>query len=163
VPNTSVLSIGAPITNRYTPLGTARGYDPVGPPHPPPGRYVPFRSAASSEWTAGGVVASAPDLATWGRALFAGRVVDRRGLREILRFVPTVDGTDYATYGLGVAQRHIVERDVVGAHGRFWGFSSELWHDPATRATVAVLWNDTVLLRSPDVADTLLEVVRLSR
>jgi CubicO group peptidase (beta-lactamase class C family) len=27
----------------------------------------------------------------------------------------------------------------------------------------AVLWNDTLLLRSPDVADTLLEVVRLGR
>jgi CubicO group peptidase (beta-lactamase class C family) len=144
------------------PPGTARGYDPVGPPHPLPGRYVPFRSAASSEWTAGGVVATAPDVATWGRALFAGRVVDRRGLREILRFVPTGD-VSYVTYGLGVAQRHIVERDVVGASGRFWGFNSELWHDPATRATVAVLWNDTVLLRSPHVADILLEAVRLGR
>ena len=145
------------------PPGTARGYDPVGPPIPPPGRYVPFRSAASSEWTAAGVVAAAPDLATWGRALFAGRVVDRRGLREILRFVPTGDVGYYLTYGLGVAQRHVVERDVVGASGRFWGFSSELWHDPATRATVAVLWNDTTLLHSPDVADSLLEVVRLGR
>ncbi|HET9740902.1 MAG TPA: serine hydrolase domain-containing protein [Solirubrobacteraceae bacterium] len=145
------------------PPATARGYDAVGPQPPPPGRYVPFRSAASSEWTAAGVVATAPAVATWGRALFAGRVVDRRGLREILRFVPTGDDSFYATYGLGVAQRHIVERDVVGASGRFWGFSSELWHDPATRATVAVLWNDTVLLRSPDVADTLLEVVRLGR
>ena len=66
-------------------------------------------------------------------------------------------------YGLGVAQRHIVDRDVVGASGRFWGYSSELWRDPATRATVAVLWNDTLLLHSPDVADTLLEVVRRGR
>lgn len=145
------------------PPGSARAYISVGSLAPPPGRYVPFRSAASSEWTAAGVVATAPDLATWGRALFAGRVVDRRGLREILRFVPTVDGRDYAAYGLGVAQRHIVERDVAGASGRAWGFGSELWHDPATRATVAVLWNDTLLLRSPHVADILLEVVRLGR
>ncbi len=145
------------------PPGTARGYDPVGPPAPPPGRYVPFRSAASSEWTAAGVVATAPGVATWGRELFAGRVVDRRGLREMLRFVDTGEDSYYAKYGLGVAQRHIVDRDIVGASGRFWGYNSELWHDPATRATVAVLWNDTLLLRSPDVADSLLEVVRLGR
>jgi D-alanyl-D-alanine carboxypeptidase len=145
------------------PPGTARGYDPVGPPSPSPGRYVPFRSVASSEWTAGGVVATAPEVATWGRALFAGRVVDRRGLREMLRFVPTGDVASYAKYGLGVAQRHIVDRDVLGASGRLWGYSSELWHDPATGATVAVLWNDTLLLHSPDVADALLEVVRRAR
>ena len=145
------------------PPDTARGYHPVGRPFPPPGRYVPFRSAASSEWTAAGVVATAPDVATWGRALFAGDVLDRRGLGEMLRFVATGDETFYAKYGLGVAQRHIVDRDVVGASGRFWGYSSELWHDPATRATVAVLWNDTLLLHSPDVADTLLEVVRRGR
>ena len=145
------------------PPGTARGYDPVGPPFPAPGRYVPFRSAASSEWTAAGVVATAPDVATWGRALFAGRVVDRRGLGEMLRFVATGDDTFYVKYGLGVAQRHVVDRDVVGASGRFWGYNSELWHDPATRATVAVLWNDPLLLHSPDVADTLLEVVRHGR
>jgi hypothetical protein len=67
------------------------------------------------------VVATAPDVATWGRALFAGRVVDRRGLREMLRFVPTGHDSYYAKYGLGVAQRHIVDRDVVGASGRSWG------------------------------------------
>ena len=145
------------------PPGTARGYDPLGPPASPPGRYVPSRSFASSEWTAAGVVATAPDVATWGRALFAGRVVDRSGLREMLRFVDTGEDTYYTKYGLGIAQRHIVDRDVIGASGRFWGYNSELWHDPATRATVAVLWNDTFLLGSPDVADTLLEVVRLDR
>jgi D-alanyl-D-alanine carboxypeptidase len=143
------------------PPGTARGYDRIGPPAPPPGRYVPFRSLATAEWTAAGVVATAPELATWGRALFAGRVIDARGLREMLHVVPTGETTDYTKYGLGVAQRHIVERDVVGASGRFLGYNSELWRDPVTRATVAVLWNDTVLLHSPDVADTLLEVVRL--
>ena len=143
------------------PSGTARGYDPLGPPASPPGRYVPFRSFASSEWTAAGVVASAPEVATWGRALFAGRVVGQSGLREMLRFVDTGEDTYYTKYGLGLAQRHIVDRDIVGASGRFWGYSSELWHDPATRATVAVLWNDTLLLRGPDVADSLLEVVRL--
>jgi CubicO group peptidase (beta-lactamase class C family) len=109
------------------------------------------------------VVATAPEVATWGGELFAGRVLDRRGLREMLRFVPAGGGSHYDKYGLGIAQRHIVERDVVGASGRFWGYSSELWHDPATRATVAVLWNDPLLLRSPDVADSLLEVVRLGR
>ena len=146
------------------PPGTARGYDPVGPPFPGAGalRPVPL-SAASSEWTAAGVVATAPDVATWGRAVFAGRVVDRRGLGEMLRFVATGDDTFSGQSGLGVAQRHVVDRDVVGASGRFWGYNSELWHDPATRATVAVLWNDTLLLHSPDVADTLLEVVRHGR
>jgi hypothetical protein len=78
------------------PPGIARGYDPIGPPAPPPGRYVPFRSAATAEWTAAGVVATAPDLATWGRALFAGRVVDQRGLREMLHVVSTGDATYYA-------------------------------------------------------------------
>jgi hypothetical protein len=85
----------------------------------------------------------------------------RHSIPRLLEVRP--EDTFYVKYGLGVAQRHIVDRDIVGASGRFWGYNSELWHDPATRATVAVLWNDTVLLRSPDVADTLLEVVRLSR
>ena len=141
------------------PPGTARGFPPTADTFPAPGRYVPFRSVASTEWTAAGMVANAPDLATWGRALFAGRVVGRDGLREMLRTVPA-RGPAYTDYGLGLARRHIVERDVTGASGRFPGYASDLWHDPKTRATVAVLWNDTLLLGSADVADTLLEVVR---
>ena len=143
------------------PQGAARGFDAVDGPGPAPGRYVPFRSIASSEWTAAGAVATAPQLARWGRDLFAGRVVGDRGLREMLRLVPA--GRVYKRYGLGLAQRHIVERDVLGASGRLWGYNSELWHDPLTGATVAVLWNDTLLLRSPVVADSLLEVVRRHR
>ena len=144
------------------PPGTARGYDPVGPPSPPPGRYVPFRSAASSEWTAGGAVATAPDVATWGRALSLGTSSTAAGCARYCASSRPAR-TPTTRIRARVAQRHIVDRDVVGASGRFLGYNSELWHDPATRATVAVLWNDTLLLRSPDVADTLLEVVRLGR
>ena len=141
------------------PRDSARGYGTQGPTIPRPGRYVSYRSIASSEWTAAGMVASAPALARWGHALFTARVVTRESLKQMLDFVPA-DMLDYTGYGLGIARRHIVERDVHGASGMFPGFASEMWHDPTERATVAVLWNDPTILHRPEIADSLLELVR---
>ena len=130
------------------PPGSARGYGTQGPPIPRPGRYVSYPSIASSEWTAAGMVATAPALARWGQALFTGRVVTRESLDQMLDFVPA-DMIGYTGYGLGIGQRRIVERDVHGATGTHPGFASELWHDPTQRATVAVLWNDPTILHGP--------------
>jgi D-alanyl-D-alanine carboxypeptidase len=141
------------------PRGSARGYGTQGPTIPRPGRYVSYRSIASSEWTAAGMVATAPELARWGQALFTGRVVTRESLKQMLDFVPA-DMIGYTGYGLGIGQRHIVERDVQGATGTHPGFASEMWHDPTQHATVAVLWNDPTILHGPEIADTLLELVR---
>ena len=81
------------------PRDSARGYGTQGPTIPRPGRYVSYRSIASSEWTAAGMVASAPALARWGHALFTARVVTRESLKQMLDFVPA-DMLDYTGYGL---------------------------------------------------------------
>jgi D-alanyl-D-alanine carboxypeptidase len=143
----------------------ARGYGDPG----PDGRsretsdnsgYVPYRSIASTEWTAAGIVASAESLARWGDALFTGRVVKPSSLKQMVAFVPAND-IGYDGYGLGIG-RHTpagIGRPLWAVNGLSNGFGAVLWHLPSQRVTVAVLWNDTGQPVTDDIAEALLQTV----
>jgi D-alanyl-D-alanine carboxypeptidase len=120
--------------------------------------FVPYRSVASSAWTAGGIVASAESVARFGDALIRGSLLVRNGRKEMTAFVPA-EGP-YSAYGLGLGRKYStrVSADLWGAVGNFPGFGGTLAHLPSEGVTVVVLANhdDTTGLTA-DLADRLLE------
>lgn len=88
-------------------------------------------------WGSGAMVSSAPDLARWGDALYAGDLLGPALRREMLQ----VNADDY---GLGV-QRIELDADTVGyGHtGLLNTYTTLLVHLPAERVTLALLVNRT--------------------
>jgi D-alanyl-D-alanine carboxypeptidase len=129
--------------------GAAHGYGPA-----PGGRrdrdlsdgsgFVPYRSAASASWTAGGIVASAPAVARFGDAVLRGELLDHAARRQMTDFRDTGSGRGYGAYALGLGQiymNRISERPVWAALGIAPGFGSTLAHVPDKGISVAVLAN----------------------
>src|SRR4051794_26220255 len=118
---------------------------------------VPYRSVASSVWTAGGMVASAESVARLGDAVFRGGALSRNGRKEMTEFVPA--GGPYRAYGLGVGEVPSTRvGDLWGAIGNFPGFGSTLAYLPTRGVTVVVLANrDEATRVTADLADRLLE------
>jgi D-alanyl-D-alanine carboxypeptidase len=119
-------------------------------------RWIPYDSLASTEWSAGGMFASAEGVAIFGDALFRGNIVRPAAIREMVDFVPAAFG-DYIGYGLGVGKRFFSDLggEVWGSVGRVEGFFADLWHVPSRGVTVTVLAND-IRIDTTEVADTLL-------
>ena len=102
------------------------------------GRYAPYPSEASSGWTAGGMVASAPSVARFADALLRGELLSPDWRRQLLRFVPA--GEDYDGYGLGVGKGQTPTGEQVWGHlGAGRGFDTCAFHFPARAITVVVL------------------------
>ncbi|HSH21347.1 MAG TPA: serine hydrolase domain-containing protein [Candidatus Caenarcaniphilales bacterium] len=101
--------------------------------------YRPTTSAATVAWAAGGVVASADDLATWGNELYGGDVLAPESLAQVI----DVDATPQtsATYGLGTRTNVFQGSRAFGHTGSLRGFMAAMWHLPAEDVTVVVLTN----------------------
>lgn len=118
--------------------------------------YRPTRSAATVAWAAGAIVASAPDLATWARALYDGD--------EVVAAEYVAQMTDFAAnpysgleYGLGTRTRILNGHRMVGHTGSLRGFAAAMWHFPDLDVTVVVLSNRGRIDVNP-VADALARV-----
>ncbi|MDQ3938777.1 MAG: serine hydrolase [Chloroflexota bacterium] len=101
--------------------------------------YRPTRSAASVAWAAGGIVATAEDIATWASALYGGQLLEPNSQTEL---------TDYAyspyargTYALGTRTRVLDGARMFGHTGSLRGYMAAMWHFPAEELTVVVLTN----------------------
>lgn len=104
------------------------------------GRYSPFPSEASAEWTAGGMVASAPSVAHFADALLRGELLSRDARRQVLRSVGAAEV--YDRYGLGVGEvRSPTGEDERGQVSEGPGFVGAVWYFPGRAITVAVLSN----------------------
>ena len=101
------------------------------------------------EWTAGGLVANATDLARWARALYAGDVLPRPWLERMLDAKPTGSKHVPGGYGLGTAVWKGDHGPVYGHSGWFPGYSSEIGYFPEHGLAVAVMFNtdDASVLR----------------
>jgi D-alanyl-D-alanine carboxypeptidase len=92
-------------------------------------------------WAAGGAISTAADVASWGRALGDGTLLNPTWQRRRLDSVqPTVPGTGSATspgYGLAIAKFG----PVYGHTGELPGFQSFTGYDPERKITVAVWAN----------------------
>lgn len=97
------------------------------------------------EWTGGGLISSARDLARWGHVLFTGKALAEEYLGPLLHSVPVDPSRPAASYGLGVA---IYDRDsanhVYGHAGWIPGYTSSLRHYTADGLTIALQINTDV-------------------
>jgi D-alanyl-D-alanine carboxypeptidase len=102
---------------------------------------------------AGAMISTLPDVARWARALGSGELLAPKTERARLQLetIPKVgpfgglpgvaNDTLYpATYGLGIASID----GFLGHNGIVNGFTSDAFYDPATRATVVVLFNSEI-------------------
>jgi D-alanyl-D-alanine carboxypeptidase len=96
-------------------------------------------------WGDGGLASTAPDLARFGDALFAGKLVSSQTLNAMLSF----SGPD--DYGLGIYEKEVDGVRWIGHDGDYGGYESENWHDPATNVTITVT---TDLEEPSDASDT---------
>jgi D-alanyl-D-alanine carboxypeptidase len=102
------------------------------------GRYAPYPSEASYQWTAGGMVASAPSVARFADALLRGELLSPDWRRQLLRFVPADEV--YDGYGLGVGKGQTATgKQAWGHFGAGPQFNTGAIHFPEKAITVAVL------------------------
>ncbi|MDP2875739.1 MAG: serine hydrolase domain-containing protein, partial [Holophaga sp.] len=97
-----------------------------------------------SEWTGGGVVATAADLSRWGRLLYEGKAFDPALLPTMLQGVPARELGPGVAYGLGVILRASELGPTYGHSGFFPGYRTQLLYFPDHHLTVAVQVNTSV-------------------
>ena len=72
---------------------------------------------AGIEWTGGGLVSTAGDLARWGAALFGGTALPEAALNHMLNAPPIDSAAPDMRYGLGVAVDRSTPFGLVFGHG----------------------------------------------
>lgn len=90
------------------------------------------------EWAGGGFASTAEDIARWAQALYAGDVLQKNLLDEMLKGVKTEDGTEYGL-GAEIAQGKLGKS--YGHDGEFPGYLSDMRYFPAQKISVAVQVN----------------------
>jgi D-alanyl-D-alanine carboxypeptidase len=90
------------------------------------------------EWAGGGFASTPEDLARWAKALYAGDVLQRNSLNEMLQ--STTKGAG-AGYGLGVEIVQSKWGKSYGHDGEFPGYLSDMRYFPQHRIAVAVQVN----------------------
>ena len=90
------------------------------------------------EWAGGGFASTAEDLARWAKALYAGEVLQKKSLDEMLQSTTTGEG---AGYGLGVEIVQSKWGKGYGHDGEFPGYLSDMRYFPKYKIAVAVQVN----------------------
>ena len=110
---------------------------------------------------AGGVIATANDLATWIRALVAGRVLNPAYQRRWLDSLKPEDPKkpNGQQYGYGIAQMRWGPNAVYFHGGETPGYNSFIGYDPSNQMTLVVWTNLTVSLDMAPTANTLMVTV----
>jgi len=137
----------------FTPLGLARtGY--AGVRAPVAGRVPGYSSSPSRQdvltafsnpavpGAAGGLIATADDLAQWMRALASGRAIGSAGYAEMARPPALPGGPSRDPYGLGMYIWRVRGETMVGHTGQIDGFASALAYLPGPNVTIVILAND---------------------
>jgi D-alanyl-D-alanine carboxypeptidase len=102
---------------------------------------MPFTAVATAAWSAGGVSATAADLARWGRALYGGSVLSPA---SVVRMADTSESDRLepgAAYGLGLQRMSFGARWTWGHSGRLGGFRAAMRYVTDQGVTVVVLTN----------------------
>lgn len=95
------------------------------------------------EWTGGGYISNAEDLARWARMMYEGKAFDASLLPQMLDGVPARLGRD-TKYGLGVIIRPTALGTTYGHSGFFPGYMTDMMYFPAEKISVAVQVNSSV-------------------
>src|SRR5437899_2335728 len=106
---------------------------------------------------AGGVISTSDDLATWIKALVAGRVFDPAYQRRWLDSLEPEDSSkpNGQKYGYGIAQVSWGPNTIYFHGGETPGYNSKISYDPANDMTLIVWTNLTVSLDDQQTANTL--------
>jgi D-alanyl-D-alanine carboxypeptidase len=107
---------------------------------------------------AGGVISTANDVATWIRALVAGRVLNPATQRRWLDSVKPEDPSkpEGQQYGYGIAQFHWGLTKIYFHGGETAGYNSFMGYDPINQVTLVVWTNLTVSLDMSPTANALM-------
>jgi D-alanyl-D-alanine carboxypeptidase len=111
----------------------------------------------SNAAAAGGVISTADDLATWIKALVAGRVLDAAYQRRWFDSLQPEDPSkpEGQKYGYGIAQLSWGPNTIYFHGGETPGYNSKISYDPANDMTLIVWTNLTVSLDDQQTANTL--------
>lgn len=153
----------------WTPLDLAEVFypgfeEPSGPTAQVFGAYGPFMpmtriSQLTTGNTAGALFATARDVATWGHALFTGRLLSadtQAAMRQLEPAAGNIPGESGA--GLGIRGYAYFDRIQYG-HSGGGGFGNSLMlHDPETGITVVVMMNQVQNTQHFDLAPRLLQI-----
>jgi len=106
---------------------------------------------------AGGVISTADDVATWVKALVAGRVLDPAYQRRWLDSLQPEDPSkpEGQKYGYGIAQVSWGPNTIYFHGGETAGYNSKISYDPANDMTLIVWTNLPVSLDDQQTANTL--------
>lgn len=95
------------------------------------------------EWTGGGMVSNAEDLARWAKLMYEGKAFDASLVSEMTNGVPAKLGRD-VKYGLGVIIRPTPLGISYGHSGFFPGYLTDMMYFPEHKISVAVQVNSSV-------------------
>jgi D-alanyl-D-alanine carboxypeptidase len=106
---------------------------------------------------AGGVISTADDLATWIKALVAGRVLNAAFQRRWFDSLQPEDPSkpEGQKYGYGIAELSWGPNTIYFHGGETPGYNSKISYDPANQMTLIVWTNLTVSLDGQQTANTL--------
>jgi D-alanyl-D-alanine carboxypeptidase len=89
---------------------------------------------------AGAMIATLDDLSVWARVVATGTLLRPETQRERLQFVDThLPSPVKTSYGLGILNF----QGFLGHNGAIYGFNTEMFYLPQTRATIVVVSNES--------------------
>ncbi len=97
--------------------------------------YVPFMAAVSVAGPAGAIASTAEDLSIWADALYGGKVLSERSLRQMTTFLQP------GLYGLGADVALFAGHRGHGHRGGIRGYESSMWYFPKSGVSVVLLSN----------------------
>lgn len=95
----------------------------------------------ATEWTGGGLVTNAGDLARWGKLLYEGKAMEGEYLFQLLGSAPLTKGNRYSAYGLGQGISQTSNGVVYGHSGWIPGYVSFMGYFPDHQVAVAAQFN----------------------
>ncbi len=100
-------------------------------------------SLRSARGAAGGMVATASDVALWAQKLYSGEVLDSGSLTEVLNFHNLAgQNSTWTGYGLGAQQYSISGIEMWGHSGLVSGATSLMLYSPALDLSIALVDNN---------------------
>lgn len=101
----------------------------------------PREALYSGAWTAGGLVATADDVARWTKALFEGEILSQATLNLMLTFITPTSHPAAAGYGLGTMEFASNNLTRWGHTGDIFGYGSIMMYVPERQISIAILIN----------------------
>jgi D-alanyl-D-alanine carboxypeptidase len=104
---------------------------------------LPFTAIGSLEFTGGGIISNAADLAEWGNALFGGRATSKATLETMLNSISSTPDEFGNRLGYGIKNTPFISGsfDFIGHNGSAPGYRSVMFYNADRKMTIVVLTN----------------------